>query len=67
MGHGDELVLADANFPAAAIAQANQPAELINCDSMTATELLEAICMLMPLDTYVDYPAARHGKLYRQM
>lgn len=31
MGHGDELVLADANFPAAAIAN-HTPGGLVNCD-----------------------------------
>ena len=58
MGHGDELVLADANFPAASVARAEPSAELICCDALTVPELLQAICQLMPLDTYVEYPAA---------
>ena len=56
MGHGDELVLADANFPAFSTANARN-AELINCDAVTVPQLLEAVCTLMPLDTYAS-PAA---------
>jgi L-fucose mutarotase len=53
MGHGDEIVLADANFPAASHAQ-----RLIRCDGHPIPELLEAILQLFPLDAYVDKPAA---------
>lgn len=58
MGHGDELVLADANFPSASVAREHNQAELISCDSLTVPELLEAICQLLPLDTYAEFPAA---------
>ena len=58
MGHGDELVLADANFPAAATAAAEPTAEWICCDGLTVPVLLQAILQLMPLDTYVTSPAA---------
>ncbi|CAB9509794.1 Fucose mutarotase [Seminavis robusta] len=57
MGHGDMIVLGDANFPAASVAKAND-AELIRCDSLTVPQLLEAICKLMPLDRHTPYPAA---------
>lgn len=50
MGHGDEIVFADGNFPAAANAQ-----RLIRCDGHTVTELLEAILPFFPLDTYADH------------
>lgn len=53
MGHGDELVLTDANFPAASHAQ-----RLVRCDGVGTVQLLEAILQLFPLDTYVDQPAA---------
>lgn len=52
MGHGDELVLADGNFPAAANAQ-----RLVRADGLGVTELLEAMMRFFPLDTYVDRPA----------
>ncbi len=53
MGHGDEIVIGDGNFPAASIAQ-----RLIRCDGHGVDELLDAILQLVPLDTYVDKPAA---------
>ena len=51
MGHGDELVISDGNFPAAAMA-----ARLIRCDGHDVPELLDAILKFIPLDTYVDAP-----------
>jgi L-fucose mutarotase len=51
MGHGDEIVLADGNFPAAALAR-----RLVRCDGHGVPELLEAILKFFPLDTYVDQP-----------
>ncbi|XP_029690854.1 fucose mutarotase isoform X1 [Takifugu rubripes] len=56
MGHGDELVLADANFPASSICACG-PTE-IRADGLGIPLLLEAILRLMPLDTYVTSPAA---------
>ncbi|XP_029926565.1 fucose mutarotase [Myripristis murdjan] len=56
MGHGDELVLADANFPASSIC-ASGPKE-IRADGLGIPQLLEAILKLLPLDTYVPTPAA---------
>lgn len=53
MGHGDEIVLADGNFPAASVAR-----RLVRCDGHGVPELLEAILKLFPLDIYVDRPVA---------
>lgn len=53
MGHGDEIVIGDGNFPAASNAQ-----RLIRCDGHGVPELLDAMLTLMPLDTYVDAPVA---------
>ena len=53
MGHGDEIVLADGNFPAASIAN-----KLVRCDGHGIPELLDAILKFFPLDPYVDSPAA---------
>ena len=50
MGHGDEIVFADGNFPAASNAQ-----RLVRCDGHTVTELLEAILPFFPLDTYAAH------------
>ena len=58
MGHGDELVIADGNFPAASIAAASIAQRLVRSDGNMVPELLEAILTLFPLDPYVDYPVA---------
>jgi len=53
MGHGDEIVLADGNFPAAANAQ-----RLVRCDGHDVPELLEAMLKFFPLDIFVENPVA---------
>lgn len=53
MGHGDEIVIADGNFPSASIAQ-----RLIRLDGHGCPAVLEAILKLFPLDIYVVKPAA---------
>ncbi|XP_030297365.1 fucose mutarotase isoform X2 [Sparus aurata] len=56
MGHGDEIVLADANFPTSSICACG-PKE-IRADGLGIPKLLEAILKLLPLDTYVPHAAA---------
>ena len=51
MGHSDEIVIGDGNFPAASNAK-----RLIRCDGHGVPELLDAILQLFPLDTYVESP-----------
>lgn len=53
MGHGDEIVIADGNFPAASHAQ-----RLVRCDGHGAEQLLDAVLQLFPLDTFVKQPVA---------
>lgn len=53
MGHGDELVIADGNFPAASVAQ-----RLVRADGLGGAVMLDAILKLMPLDQYVSAPVA---------
>ena len=55
MGHGDELVIADGNFPAKSI---GKNAIVIRADGHGVPEMLDAILQLIPLDQYVDQPAA---------
>ena len=52
MGHGDELVLADAHFPGHSCNN-----NVVRADGLMILDLLEAILPLMVLDDYVDYPA----------
>ena len=51
MGHGDEIVIADGNFPAETYGQ-----RVIRCDGHGVTELLDAIMQFFPLDTYTEKP-----------
>lgn len=53
MGHGDEIVIGDGNFPAASMAQ-----RLVRLDGHGVPEILDAVLKLMPLDTYVECPVA---------
>lgn len=52
MGHGDEIVVADANFPADGLAR-----RCIRADGCSANDIAQAILSVMPLDTSVDDPA----------
>lgn len=51
MGHGDELVIADGNFPSASIAK-----RLVRLDGHGVPDVLKAILRLFPLDTYTESP-----------
>lgn len=62
MGHGDTLVIGDANFPAASIAAAKHHRN-IRCDGNRAAKLLEAILTLFPLDSFVEKPVTMMDKL----
>jgi len=50
MGHGDELAIVDANFPAAALAH-----RLVRVNA-PASRVLRAVLTLLPLDDFVDEP-----------
>ena len=53
MGHGDELVIADGNFPAESV---GKNAIVIRMDGHGAADVLKAILEVFPLDTYVEHP-----------
>ena len=55
MGHGDELVIADGNFPSESI---GKNAIVVRADGHGIPELLDAILQLIPLDAYVEKPVA---------
>lgn len=55
MGHGDELVIADGNFPAESV---GRDAVVIRADGHGVTEILDAVLTLIPLDKYTAKPAA---------
>ena len=51
MGHGDEIVISDGNFPSASMAQ-----RIIRLDGHNVPEVLTAILKFFPLDSYVESP-----------
>ncbi|MFZ5431927.1 MAG: L-fucose mutarotase [Bacteroidota bacterium] len=53
MGHGDEIVLADAHFPGETFNH-----RVLRADGLRIPDLLEAILPLFELDQYVAHPLA---------
>lgn len=49
MGHGDEIVIADGNFPADSHAE-----RLVRCDGLGGLPVIEGILKFLPVDTFVD-------------
>lgn len=52
MGHGDDIAIVDANFPAETMGQ-----RVVRADGVSATHMAEAILKLMPLDDFVEQSA----------
>ena len=59
MGHGDDLVICDTNFPADSVARHTVTGNLLRMDNLTAAQAVDAILSVMPLDSFVDKPASR--------
>ena len=59
MGHGDELVVSDANFPADAIARQTVLGHVLRMDGVDCARAVRAILSVLPLDSFVDNPAMR--------
>lgn len=51
MGHGDELTIADANYPAVSNSK-----RLVRLDGLSMTDVLSAVLEIFPLDDFVDSP-----------
>ena len=58
MGHGDDLIIADTNFPSDSVARQTAFGRLLRIDA-PAAEVARAVLSLYPLDTFVDDSAAR--------
>ena len=59
MGHGDDLIVADTNFPSDSVARQTRLGKLLRIDNTTAAEAVAAVLSVMPLDSFVDDSAAR--------
>ncbi|MDD9909017.1 MAG: ribose ABC transporter [Ahrensia sp.] len=58
MGHGDDLIVADTNFPSDSIARQTTHGTILRIDR-SAPEVVEAVLSVFPIDTFVDDAAAR--------
>lgn len=59
MGHGDDIVVVDANFPADSVARQTVTGKLIRLDGVDAVQAVSAILSVFPLDSFVEAPARR--------
>ena len=59
MGHGDDLVICDTNFPADAVAHQTVLGRLLRIDNVSCARAARAILSVLPLDSFVDKPALR--------
>ena len=59
MGHGEDLVLVDRNFPAIQVAKQTSTGRLIELAGLNIPQATRAILSLMPLDHFVEEPVTR--------
>ena len=62
MGHGDELAVVDANFPAESVARGTAYGRPLHLSGATMPEALSAVLSLLPLDEHVEAPVRAHGR-----
>ena len=58
MGHGDDLIIADTNFPSDSVARQTIYGRLLRIDA-SAEDVVQAVLSVMPIDEFVDDAAAR--------
>ena len=58
MGHGDDLIIADTNFPSDSVARETVLGKVLRIDR-PAAEVVKAVLSVYPIDTFVDDSAAR--------
>jgi len=59
MGHGDDVIICDTNFPADSVARQTVLGKLLRIDNVTAARATRAVLSVMPLDSFVEHPALR--------
>lgn len=59
MGHGDDVIISDTNFPSDSVARRTVLGRLLRIDNVSAAEAVAAVLSVMPLDSFVDDAAAR--------
>ena len=58
LGHGDDLIITDTNFPSDSVARQTVYGSLLRIDA-SAADVVQAVLSVMPIDTFVDDAAAR--------
>ncbi len=59
MGHGDDVIICDTNFPADSVARQTVLGKLLRIDNVTAARAARAVLSVMPLDSFVEHAALR--------
>jgi L-fucose mutarotase len=59
MGHGDELAVVDANFPALSTARRTCHGRAVPIAGASMPDVVEAVLSVLPLDDFVDAPVRR--------
>jgi L-fucose mutarotase len=59
MGHGDDLALVDANFPAETVARETTSGKVVRLPGLTVAQVARAVLSVLPVDDFVDDPVRR--------
>lgn len=59
MGHGDDLIVVDLNFPSDSVARSTVLGKALRLENITAARAVRAVLSVMPLDSFVPSPALR--------
>jgi L-fucose mutarotase len=59
MGHGDEIVIADSNFPADSVASSTRIGKPLRLDGAEIGQAMQSVLSVFPLDTFVATPVLR--------
>jgi L-fucose mutarotase len=59
MGHGDDLIIADLNFPSDSVSRSTILGKLLRLENVSAARAVRAVLSVMPLDSFVAEPALR--------
>ncbi|MGA3215315.1 MAG: RbsD/FucU domain-containing protein [Acidimicrobiales bacterium] len=59
MGHGDDIAVVDANFPADSVAHGTCHGRVVSLAGVSMPEAVGAILSVLPLDEFVDAPVRR--------
>ncbi|MFC7399246.1 RbsD/FucU family protein [Chelatococcus sp. GCM10030263] len=59
MGHGDDLALVDANFPAEAVARETVSSKIVRLPGLSVAQAARAVLSVLPIDDFVEDPVRR--------